>query len=292
MTDARTITHNISGRWHGGYGVAACPICQPEQRRDQFALTLADGKVGLLAHCKKSDCDFREIVAALDLAPGNFTAPNPQAWREAEHEHVAEAEKRIAVAYRLWREAEPIGGTLAERYLRGRGIICQLPGTLRFHRACWHSTGQYFPAMIAQVEVAEGFAVHRTYLRRDGHGKAAVAPAKAMLGNTRGGAVRLAEGHGPLVVAEGIETGLSLASGLLDRPATIWAALSTSGMRSLKLPSEAGRIIAACDGDTAGREAANVLATRAHGLGWAVSLMAAPDGCDFNDLLAGKAVAA
>jgi hypothetical protein len=56
MTDARTITHNIGGRWHGGYGVAACPVCQPEQRRDQFALTLADGKVGLLAHCKKSDC--------------------------------------------------------------------------------------------------------------------------------------------------------------------------------------------------------------------------------------------
>jgi hypothetical protein len=292
MMDARTITQAIGGRWHGGYGIAACPVCQPERRRDQSALTLADGKAGLLAHCKKSDCDFREIVAALDLAPGTFTAPNPQEWREAEHQHVAEVEKRTAAAHRLWRDAEPIGGTLAERYLRGRGIICQLPGTLRFHRACCHPTGQYFPAMIAHVEGAEGFAVHRTYLRRDGRGKAAVEPAKAMLGTTRGGAVRLTEGQGPLVVVEGIETGLSLVSGLLDRPATLWAALSTSGMRSLKLPSVTDQITVASDGDTPGREAANVLAMRAHGLGWTVSLMTAPDGCDFNDVLAGKAVAA
>jgi hypothetical protein len=113
-----------------------------------------------------------------------------------------------------------------------------------------------------------------------------------MLGTVQGGAVRLADGPGPLVMAEGIETALSLASGLLRAPATIWAGLSTSGIRGLRLPYRPGRLTIAPDGDTAGREAAHALAQRAHALGWAVSLLPAPDGRDWNDVLMGKAVAA
>jgi len=88
---------------------------------------------------------------------------------------------------------------------------------------------------VALIERADGFSVHRTYLRPDGTGKAAIDPDKAMLGAVAGGAVRLTQAQGPLVVAEGIETALALASGMLGRPATIWAALSTSGMRALRL---------------------------------------------------------
>ena len=104
--------------------------------------------------------------------------------------------------------------------------------------------------------------------------------------------MRLAEAPGPLVVAEGIETALSLASGLLRAPAAVWAALSTSGLRGLRLPVQPGRLTVASDGDAAGREAAVALAERADALGWRVSLMPAPDGRDWNDVLTGKAVAA
>jgi hypothetical protein len=134
--------------------------------------------------------------------------------------------------------------------------------------------------------------VHRTYLRSDGTGKADNDSAKMMLGAVSGGAVRLTEGEGLLVVAEGIETALSLASGLLRRPAAVWAALSTSGIRGLHLPPQAGRLTIAPDGDKAGREAANALAERAHELGWQVALLPAPDGRDWNDILTEKAVAA
>jgi hypothetical protein len=113
-----------------------------------------------------------------------------------------------------------------------------------------------------------------------------------MLGGTQGGAVRLADGHGPLVVAEGIETALSLASGLLRTPATFWAALSTSGMRGLNLPQQPARLTIAPDGDAPGREAANALAARAHTLGWQVSLLPAPHGQDWNDILTKKGEAA
>lgn len=136
------------------------------------------------------------------------------ARRRAEEE--AEAAKRERQALAVWREAVPVRGTLAETYLRGRGITCPLPDSLRFHPACWHGgTAQRLPAMIARVDGLPRLAVHRTYLRPDGSGKAEVHPAKAMLGAALGGAVRVADGHGPLVVAEGIETALSLPSGLL-----------------------------------------------------------------------------
>jgi hypothetical protein len=113
-----------------------------------------------------------------------------------------------------------------------------------------------------------------------------------MLGAVAGGAVRLTDGPGGLVVAEGIETALSLACGLLRAPVTIWAALSTSGMQSLRLPLSPGKLTIAPDGDPAGKNAAHSLAERATALGWQVSLLPAPDGRDWNVILAMKGEAA
>ncbi len=290
MMDAKQITHALRGKWYGRYGSAPCPVCQSACAKGQNALTLADGNGGrLLAHCKKSACTFRDILAAAGVAPGDYTAPDPFEAAQRQAKDRAEAEKRAKQAQRLWLEAQPINGTLAETYLRGRGISCPLPATLRYLPACWHPTAKRFPAMLSFVEVGAGFAVHRTYLAPRCSAKAEVEPNKLMLGRVSGGAVRLTEAQGgPLVVAEGIETALSLASGLLRAPATIWAALSTSGMRGLYLPVETARITIAPDGDAPGREAANALAERATGLGWQVSLLPAPDGRDWNDILTMK----
>jgi phage/plasmid primase-like uncharacterized protein len=290
MTDAKELTLALGGRWHGRYGTAPCPVCQPEQKHGQNALTLANGNNGrLMLNCKKSSCAFLDILAAAGLRSGDYSPPDAATLAQRKAEQRAEAEKRAAQAKRLWEEAQPITGTIAETYLRGRGIKCKLPETLRFHRACWHGpTAKRWPAMVGAVQGANLPAVHRTYLRPDGSGKADIDPPKAMLGAVTGGAVRLADGIGPLVVAEGIETALSLASGLLHAPATVWAALSTSGIRGLHLPPTASRLTIAPDGDAPGREAANALAERAHALGWQVSLLPAPHGHDWNDILTKK----
>lgn len=294
MTDARTLTLALGGKWYGRYGLAFCPAHRNVRTP---ALSLADGADGrLLASCK-AGCTFAVILDALRGRAlmeerGAFADSGPFPEREAEARRKAEAEKRAGQAHRLWQEARPIGGTLAERYLRGRGITCPLAPSLRFHPSCWHATARRFPALVALVEGAEGFAVHRTYLRADGAGKAEVEPVKAMLGAVQGGGVRLSGGPGPLVVAEGIETALSLASGLLGGPAAVWAALSTSGVRGLRLPPEPGRLIIAPDGDRAGRQAAHDLAERAHALGWQAALLPAPEGRDWNDMLHGEGVLA
>jgi len=204
MTGAREFTLTLGGRWHGHYGTAACPVCQPEARKEQTALTLSDGRAGLLAHCKRSGCAFRDITVAAGIAPGTFTAPDPARLAHREAERRADAARRAAQARAIWQEAQPIAGTLAERYLRdARGITCPLPPTLRFHGACWHGpTARCYPALVAAVQGADLPAVHRTYLRAHGSGKAGLDGSdKLMLGGTQGDAVRLADGPGRLVVS-------------------------------------------------------------------------------------------
>lgn len=294
MSDARDLTQTLGGKWYRNYGAAPCPVCQPEREKQQNALTLADGRNGrLVLDCKKSACAFLDILAAAGVRPGDYTPPDAATLAQREAEQMADAQRRALQASYLWNEAQPIAGTLAETYLRGRGIACPLPDSLRFHPACWHGpTAKRYPAVVAAVQGADRASVHRTFLRADATGKAALDPAKMMLGGAAGGAVRLTQGPGPLVVAEGIETALSLASGLLSAPAAVWAALSTSGVRNLRLPDGPGRLTIAPDGDKAGREAANALAARAHMLGWHVALLPAPDGRDWNDILMMKGEAA
>ena len=85
-------------------------------------------------------------------------------------------------AQRLWACSHPISGTLAERYLRARGIANagDLPA-LRFHPACWYrpdddAPRQSWPALIAAVTDEDGTVtgIQRTWLSRDG-GKACAA---------------------------------------------------------------------------------------------------------------------
>ncbi len=288
MSNAQALTQALGGRWHGSYGLAYCPA---HHNTKTPALSLSDGRDGqLLAHCH-STCDFRDIIEALKAkglieGQSNFTPPDPAEAQRRRKQEQAMQERRWQQASRVWDASQPIKGTLAETYLRNRGITCDLPDRLRFNPSCWHATGQNLPAMIGKVSGNIGTAMHRTYLTTEG-AKASVTPSKSMLGSCKGGAVVVARCEGPLVVAEGIETALSLASGLHNGPATIWAALSTSGIKSLSLPALPQRLIIASDSDDngAGLKAAQSLAQRANALGWDVSLAPAPEGQDWNDIL-------
>ena len=287
MTDARALTLALNGTWRGGYGTAPCPACQPERRKDQTALTLRDGSDRLLLHCKRAGCAFTDILRAAGVARGSVCQRDPRASERREAELRSLAAERDRQARRCWSETGPIAGTPAEIYLReGRGITCSMPRTLRFHPECWHGpSGTRHPALVALVEGGKGFAVHRTFLQPDGFAAADIEPRKMMLGATGGGAVRLLEAPGHLVVAEGIETALSLACGRLSRPASVWAALSASGLSNLRLPAEPGMLTIASDGDEAGALAAKALADRAEAAGWRVAVDPAPEGKDWNDLL-------
>jgi hypothetical protein len=156
---------------------------------------------------------------------------------------------------------------------------------LRFHAGLKHPSGGIWPAMVALVTSgADGtpLAIHRTFLARDGSGKAPVDPQKMMLGPCRGGAVRLAEPDELLMVGEGIETCLAA---MQTSGHAAWAALSTSGLRTLDLPGDVHDVIILADGDEAGETAAQDCAVRWKREGRRVRIARPPQGLDFNDLL-------
>lgn len=288
MSEAQRLTQALGGKWQGHYGLAFCPA---HMNRRSPALSLSHGDDGrLLAHCH-AGCDFGSVLDAmrgLGLISGRHVTPlpDPHKWAKQAEAKRQQAARRSAQAAAIWAETVPIGGTIAETYLREvRGITCPLSPNLRFCKVCWHGgSAQRLPAMIARVEGTEGFAIHRTYLRTDGSGKADVEPVKAMLGNTIGGAVRLSYGGEALAVAEGIESALSLLCGPLSGPVSVWAGLSASGLGALHLPYQASRLIIASDGDGAGHNAAQKLAARASALDWTVTLFPAPEGLDWNEV--------
>ncbi len=182
----------------------------------------------------------------------------------------------------------PATGTLVETYLRSRGIVMPIPATLRFHGGTKHARGKFWPAMIALVtRGTDGapLAIHRTYLARDGACKAPVDPQKMMLGPCRGGAVRLGPITDRLLVAEGIENALSA---MQATGQAAWAALSTSGLRTLELPVDAGDVVVLADGDEPGEAAAHDAARRWKRCGRRVRIARPPRGFDFNDVLLGR----
>ena len=280
MTDARDMCFALGGEWRGSYGTAPCPVCQTERRPDQRALSIRTEGGRLLTFCHKGGCDHRAILDAAGLPP-DLAQADPHAAKEADARRAAYEAEQLAKARRLWDAGKPINGTKGEAYLRGRGITCGLPPSLRWVADAYHGpSARWLSAMVADVSTG---GVHRTYFEKGG--ARIDRNAKMMQGPCAGGAVTLSESQGPLVVCEGVETGLSLLSGLLAGPASVSAALSTSGVRALDLPPTPGRLILAPDGDAPGKAAAEVLGNRAFSLGWQVFMMAPPDGKDWNDVL-------
>ncbi|MEO3474852.1 toprim domain-containing protein [Roseomonas sp. CAU 1739] len=195
---------------------------------------------------------------------------------------------RTRAALALWDESMPINGTLAAVYLAARGLPGEASAALRFHPAMRHTNAPgTFPVMVALVfstETGEPVAIHRTYLRRDGRGKADIEPAKASKGPIRGGAIML---HAPvpgepLVIGEGIESSLS-ASSIMGAPA--WAAIAAGNMQAIIPPSAPSEIILAADPDEVGQREAWAAAARWGDMGRHVRV-ATPNttGQDFNDL--------
>jgi putative DNA primase/helicase len=212
--------------------------------------------------CYSRGCKSHEIrLAVLGLAPGTYSALLKQ-------DGVSDDERRRLnreYVVKLWRESGPATGTLVAVYLRSRAIEV-LPTCLRFHQRLRHPTARFFPGLIAPITHAEtGRKVRgilRVWLRADGAGKCGSEPEKAMLGDCRGGAIRLAPLIGDsLIICEGLETGLSILQAV---GIPVWAALSTSGLKSLVLPREVRTLTIAADADAAGERAARDAAMRFH----------------------------
>jgi putative DNA primase/helicase len=289
MTAAK-LAAALGGRRVGAAWMAGCPA--HEDHRPSLSISeRVDGK--LLVHCF-AGCDQRDVIAELRTRGlwGNCGRPIvgcklPTALdRKSDHD----VSRRTAAALAVWESAIAAEGTPVATYLGLRGLHLPVPDVLRFHIGLKHPSGGVWPAMVALVTNgtdATPVAVHRTFLACDGSRKAPVDPQKMMLGPCRGGVVRLAEPGDVLMVGEGIETCLAAMEATGH---AAWAALSTSGLRSLDLPTSVRDVIVLADGDEAGEAAAQDSAYRWMHQGRRVRIARPPRGMDFNDLLLGSKV--
>ena len=283
---AETVAKALGGHKSGSAWMALCPA--HEDREPSLSITDADnGKVLVRCH---AGCDQEQVIAALrsrglcmESGPRLFTRLAPRAVATSQPDR--DDAKRTETALAIWSSATPASGTLVETYLVSRGLHLSPPPTLRFHAGLKHPSGGIWPAMVALVTRGSDdmpLAIHRTFLALDGNGKAPVIPQKMMFGPCHGGAVRLATPGDILMVGEGMETCLA-AMQATGHPA--WAALSTSGLRALDLPSQVREVIVLADGDDAGEAAARDCAWRWKREGRRVRIARPPQGMDFNDLL-------
>lgn len=196
---------------------------------------------------------------------------------------------RSGEARQIWRQAVPIIGTLAETYLRSRGLWCALPASLRFARLPYGKRGPLHPCLIALVASADNRAIgiQRTYLNASGTGKAIVPKPKLSLGRIRGGAIRLAPAAGELVVCEGLEDGLTLQQ---DLGTATWVAAGVGNLVTLEMPAGVNSIIIGADRDTSGEQGARAAAERFAAEGKIVRIIRPFEGFkDFNAELLGSA---
>ena len=289
---AEAIANALDGRPSGEGWVACCPAHDDTTPSLSINETSA-GKV--LVKCF-AGCPQAAVIAALQkrglwATPRGRTQPirpDAVAKRRAERE-AREAEHRswaIAIANRI----RPAPNTLVPVYLNSRGGL-PLPDTrdVGFIASLRHrdqATGEitYWPAMVCRMRSVEGLVmgVHRTWLTPDGLGKASVDKPRMTLGPCAGCAIRLFEEADTLGISEGIENALAyhVLTGI-----PVWAAGSTSGLKTIELPAEVRTVVIIADADPAGEKAARVAAMRLTCESRKVRIARPPDGLDFNDLL-------
>jgi hypothetical protein len=286
----------------GGFGKidVACPLCGPGCKsainRKRKVLRIWRHHESFASYnCAR--CGERGFTAEQGLFIANKPC-NPPKSQEIECQEQDDEQQRSHRALDIWRDALPIAGTLAERYLINRGIdVSELPeeigDALRWHPRCPWERGRA-PCVVGlwtDVISNEPRAIHRT----------AISPQaeridRMSLGPTRGCVIRLWPDEVVelgLVIGEGVETTLAAATriehvGTLLRPA--WACGDASHMRSFSvLPGiDALTLLVDHDANRAGQDAAAECAQRWRAAGREViPLMPHAADTDFADIVTG-----
>ena len=225
---------------------------------------------------------------ALDEARAFLSLPRPDLGRTTRHETSSAPRGSPESARRLFAMSQPIPGTVAEAYLRRRGIAAlHASGSLRFHPRCYYrpdadAPTETWPALIAAVTDLDGriTGAHRTWLDPSGRDKAPIDTPRRAMGHLLGHGVRFGVPTDVMAAGEGIETMLSLRSIMPSLP--MIAALSANHLAAILLPGTLRRLYVARDSDPAGDAALATLNSRAAEAG-IEALELSPALGDFNE---------
>jgi hypothetical protein len=211
-----------------------------------------------------------------------------------------EAEK-LAFIKSIWTSAQPLRGSMAERYLDETRHIdtTKLPDgihrSLRFHPHCVFGPGTHLPCLIALMRdplTDEPVGIQRIALEHLS-GKIEKID-RRMLG--RAGVVKLWPAEAQLFVGEGLETTLAAATRIPYRDAPMqpaWAVLSSMSLRKLPLIAGVEHLVILVDNDHNGEgQSAAGMCTEywTHCGRQVVELTPNNPGDDFNDIVMREAV--
>jgi hypothetical protein len=253
----------------------------------------ASGETGDLLDIIRERCGLASFAEAAREARRFLSLPPPDP-REGPHPQPSSAATGSPeAARRLFAMSLPIAGTLAETYLRNRGIAKLHPiGPLRYHPRCYYRPDPYsatetWPALIAAVTDLDGriTGAHRTWLDPEGFtrthlGKAPLDTPRRAMGQLIGHAVRFGTAQDVMAAGEGIETTLSLRMALPRMPMA--AALSAAHLAALLFPAALRRLYIIRDDDPAGDAAMDRLIDRTREAG-VEAITLSPRREDFND---------
>lgn len=172
--------------------------------------------------------------------------------KKEEHEQ----KKKIEFAKKLAEQSLPIKGTLAEKYLKEHRAISMenYPDDIRFHAGIYSKlNGKKLPAMLVVARNLSGEirAVQATYLDAESAkkiDKSIAAIQKQTFGLVKGSTVNInGDKHAPTLIAEGTETGLSIAS--VVHNANVKITLSKSNFKNIDSKSLTEKNIFCIDND-------------------------------------------
>ncbi len=217
-----------------------------------------------------------EMREAIKLLAGDSLKTYQAAPRAETAPKREEDPQRAAKARDLYLKAEKAEGSPVESYLAQRGIDLEalggVPASLRFSEVdYWHphpdpqqkpvKMGTY-PAMLAPIKQKDGVmsAVHITYLDPVRFCKISVpdpfAPgkslnAKKVRGPMAGGCVRLGPAAETLMIAEGIESALSVRTAARGTAFDfdVWTCVSLGNLANIGLPDIVKNVIILADND-------------------------------------------
>lgn len=287
--NAEQMARALGGARRAGDGwLCRCPVSSHGRGR-------GDQNPSLFVHQGRSvpvftcfcGCDRSDVVAEMKrrgLLDGKRRDAALTFSTTSQRAHASAAEPDPQ-AVAIWKAAQPIGGTLAERYLEDhRGIPAPHPPSLRFVPALrYPPTGRTWPAMVAALQTADRhvIAVQATFIEPATTRKATLDPPRWTFGRHLGtGAVRFGAASDVLGLAEGSESALA-AQHLTGIPC--WASLGAQRYDKVSIPPTVRTLHLFADDDDAGRKAADRAAHLNRNL--TVEIRLPPDGFqDWGDV--------
>ena len=283
MSYARKIVEHLGGEWHRNFGLAPGPGHSKGDRSLKIAPHSSDAD-DVIVHSFTGDDvlelkrKWREEGLLPSGKPSKASAysrtglkiDGAKPVRQPESDADEEAREQHIISW-LWGKSQP-AGSIVKAYLSSRHIELEpWPQTIRFLPAS--PPKHPWPAMLVPCGLPEEptpgryvmpqeciRAVHFTYLKPDGSGKAPLSPSRRMVGAVKGSPLALVPPNDSqaLIIAEGIETALS---GHVLLGAGAWAAGSASFLPALAdaVPVFIECVMIAREEDKAGQRGADGL---------------------------------